>query len=116
MNFEMSGLNDLQKQLNKIEKEIEKVVNGEARLDELFSKNFLEKSTNNKFSTIDDFLEASKAVLNNDSNTLLVVDKKINSFVVENTKYSSWEEFKQAAGEVYAANKLREYGFEVEED
>ncbi len=91
MKLNISGLGDIQKQLSKVQKEIEKAVNGEAKLDEIFTDDFMRKNT--KFNTIDDFFDNSPFKVKTINDYQALDDKELDPYVAENTNFNNWNDF-----------------------
>lgn len=105
MGFKISGLDDLQKQLKKIEKAAKKL-DGEHQVafGDMFTKSFMLKYT--EFSTFDEFLVAGNFIVNSPEDFEAIPDDEMDNHVVNTTKFSSWEEMLGSATEEYIANQL----------
>lgn len=105
MGFKISGLDDLQKKLKKMEKAT-KELDGQHQVafDDMFAKSFMLKYTN--FSTFDEFLTAGNFVVNSQEDFEAIPDTDIDAHVSKTTKFSSWDKMLNKAGEEYTIKKL----------
>lgn len=101
----MSFESDLKKQLDKIQKEIQKKVNGPVNIGELFNNSFMERNTNSK--SIDDFFKEGSFEVETEEDLDNIDVGKLNQHVISSTKFSSWEDMKNLAGKEYALKKLK---------
>lgn len=104
-------MKDISKLLQNIEKQIKQVLEGEVSSSELFTEEFMRNNTD--FTTFDEFITKSPASGMN-LNELDEWPVGFDDFVKQRTEFQNWEEFKTAAGNVYAKAKLRENGIHVE--
>jgi len=101
----MQGLDKLQKkfeQMQKAAKELEKTKT--VSFNELFTSSFMKKYT--KFSTIDEFFEAAKFVINSQEDFEAIPDEELDAHVKNSTAFSSWEDMLSKATEIYISKKL----------
>ena len=105
MSFKISGLDDLQKELKKMEKAA-KELDGENQVafNDLFTRSFMSKYTN--FSTFDEFLNAGNFIVNSQEDFEAIPDDDMDCHVQGTTKFSSWEEMLGSATEKYVAKQL----------
>lgn len=109
--MKINGLDELQKQLKKIEKEVQSSLNGEIPLDQIFSREFMRKNSN--FSSIKEFFDKAPFDVQNQKDFEQLDEAELDKYTRENTKYSYWQDFFEAAGNDYAAKKLKSLGFDV---
>ena len=103
--FDDSGLRDLQKRLNNLDKkQKENDGNLEIPFEELFYNEFMKEHTS--FKTFDELLEKSGFQVDNQEDFKNIPDNEWNIFIKENTKFESWEEMQSEAGTKYVANQL----------
>jgi hypothetical protein len=99
----MMAYNDLNKLLKDLEKKVQEA-SGEVSFPELFNPNFMTTFTN--FSSIDEFLKKSPFEVHSQEDFENIDTGELDKYVAENTKFSSWEEMKSKAGEMYMKYKL----------
>lgn len=105
MSFKIDGLDDLQKELFKIQKNIKEVSNKKTlSLSELFTTSFMSKYTN--FSTFDNFLKAGNFTVNSQEDFEAIPDEEMDIHVGTLTSFSSWEDMLEKATEEYLVKKL----------
>lgn len=109
--MKITGMDQLQKQLKKIEKEMKDSVEGEVPFDQLFSDEFMSK--NSKFNTITEFFDKSPIEIKSQEDFDNLEKSKLDTYTNENTHYPYWLDFAQAAAKEYAAKKLKSLGFDV---
>jgi len=94
MNF--SGLKKLQKNVDKLSKQ------KNVPLYQLFTQSFISKNTN--FSNLDEFFNACNIHSNEDLEA--ISDAEIDKFVIQNTKFQSWQEMLDTSVAEYYKNEL----------
>lgn len=102
MGVKITGMDNLMKKLNNLEKNASSL-NGTHSIpfSELFNQKFMGQNSN--FATIDEFAEKS----NFDFSDLESIDeKKLDTFVNENSDFDSWDSMKSKATEEWTAKKL----------
>lgn len=87
---------DLQKKMNS--------ANGEVSFPELFNPNFMTTFTN--FNDIGDFFSKSPFEIHSQDDFENIDKNELDKFVKGNTRFSSWEEMKNKAGEIYLTHKM----------
>lgn len=105
--FKMDGLDDLIKSFDKMEKNA-KELDGDHNipLGDLLNEEFMSKNT--KFSSIDDFFDKSPFTVETDEDFDSIDENKLDEYVQENTKFSSWIDMLEDAQELYMESKLLE--------
>ena len=105
MGVKFDGLDKLQKELKKMERNAKKL-NGthQIPLNELFTSSFMRKHT--KFSSIDAFFKASGFKADTQEDFEAIPDSELDKFVAKNTKFRTWEDMLGEAGSEYALKKL----------
>jgi hypothetical protein len=101
--FELKGLKEFQRNLDKITKELDSLKEQTSTFEELFSPAFMTKYT--QFKTIEDMVEKSpiKGEKKED-----FISEKWNKFVKEETSFQSWAEMLAKAGEEYFGKKVNQ--------
>lgn len=99
----MSGFNDLNRLLKDLEKKVQSA-NGEVEFSVLFNPNFMTTFTN--FSNIDEFFKRSPFEVSSKDDFEQLDENELDQYVAETTRFSSWEEMKGKAGELYVKHKL----------
>lgn len=100
MGFQVRSFDELEKKLNKKIND----TNGRKSLDVLFDEEFIKKYTN--FSSINEMIEESNLGIKTQEDFDNKPEEEWNKFVIENTKFSSWEEMKSKAGNLYTIKHL----------
>lgn len=105
MKFEMSGFDELEKQLKKMEKGARELEQTEGvTFSVLFNESFMKKNT--KFNSINDFFKASPFDAETDEDFDAIDENELDKYVESKTKFRSWEEMLNAAIEEYTIGKL----------
>lgn len=103
--FDLSGLDELQKQLENMEKAAEELENTEEiSFTELFADSFMEENTD--FSTLDEMFETFGYSNFTQEEFDRIPDEEINLKVSKSTNFNSWQEMLSTAGEIYVSKKL----------
>lgn len=103
--MEFKGLDELINKLDKTAKAAQELDGEhEVSFEELFTKSFMRKYTD--FSTFDEFLEAGNFTVNSQEDFENIPDADLDAHVSKTTKFSSWEDMFDEAGEVYTIKKL----------
>jgi len=103
--LEIKGFRNLEKTLNKMQKNLEEYESGkEIGFSELFNPSFMKKYT--KFSTIEEFFEKSPFKVENQEDFKNLDEKEFNKYISETTQFTSWEEMKGKAGEIHILKKM----------
>lgn len=103
MDFEISGLDEFQRRLNKFGNNIKELKNtNEIGFDELFNAKFMAKYTN--LSSMNSFLEYLG--IHNKEDFKKFPESKLDVEVAKHTSFSSWTEMLQTATEEYLGNRL----------
>lgn len=96
-NNNLKGLKDLQKKV--------KSAGDDVSFPDLFNPNFM--TTFTYFSNIDEFFQKSPFKVKSSEDFDNINKTELNSFIKENTKFSTWEEMKTEAGKMYVSKQLR---------
>ncbi|WP_044893676.1 hypothetical protein [Bacillus alveayuensis] len=99
----MRGFDNLNKFFKNLEKEVQDA-SGEVSFSELFNPNFMTTFTN--FDNIDEFFKKSPFDIKTQEDFENLDESQLDHYVKENTRFSSWQEMKSKAGEIYIKNKL----------
>lgn len=100
--FDISGLDDLKKNLNQLSKNAKNIDGkNDVPLKELFSNSFMQEHT--KFDNFEAFIEKSKFNWENIEN---ISDNELDSFVDENTSFTNWEEMLNSTRQNWTLNQL----------
>lgn len=105
MSFKLTGFDKLQRQLRDLERRA-KNLHGENAVpfDELFNPSFMSRNT--QHSTISAFLEASGFKVESQADFEAIPADEFDQFVRTNSRFSSWEEMLQEAGQEWIKGKL----------
>lgn len=99
MKIDLKGLNELSKRAKKLDGE--NIVS----IDELFSKEFLEKYS--AFSSFDEMIDMSGFKLENEEDfSKLSENEDWEFFIIKNTSFNSFEEMENEAAKEYVFNQL----------
>src|SRR4051812_34038089 len=103
MGVKFDGFDDLEKLLKGIQKKVENA-GGEVSFTELFNPKFMTTFTN--FSSIDEFLDESPFEIHSQEDLENIDENELDKYISETTRFSSWEEMKGKAGELYVKHQL----------
>ena len=92
----LKGLKDLQKRLDS--------VSGPVQFNELFPPSFMKKYTN--YSSINELFEHSGFILETQEDLSAIPEDELDLYLSKVTKFSSWSEMKQCAGQLYIKKQL----------
>jgi len=105
MKFEMKGLNKLEKKLDQLQKNAERISgNNEIPFKDLFNPSFMTKYT--KFSTIDSFFETSPFTLESQEDLEAIPEDELDTHVSQNTSFNSWQDMLSKAGAEWTSKQL----------
>ena len=96
-----TNLNDISKAIEAKSNEI----SGPVSLGVLFNDKFMKMYT--KFSTIDEFFDASDFVINTREDLDSIELNALDKHVANTTKFSTWDDMKAKAGEIYFEDRLK---------
>ncbi|WP_050557723.1 hypothetical protein [Leptospira santarosai] len=95
--FEIKGFDELQNNLNKLQKNIEKVSETkQVSFNQLFNTNFIKKNTD--FSSIDEMLDKSGFQINSNEDFDKIPLVELDNFVRNTTKFPNWKTMLEEAG------------------
>lgn len=93
--------------IQKFQRNLERVASQQSvTFGELFSDDFMLRHTD--FASIGAFFDASPFNLETNEDLAALPEADLDSYVVTNTRFSSWEEMKSVAGSEWMARRLRE--------
>ncbi|WP_455257699.1 hypothetical protein [Peptoniphilus asaccharolyticus] len=102
MSFKITGLNELKKSFENLEKSISDL-EGQYDFDEIFNSKFMKTHTNHD--SIYSFFEAHNIPTSQDEFEAFS-DEKLDKIIQENTKFNSWENMYDYALEEFVDSKL----------
>ncbi len=103
--LKMDGFDDLEKQLKQMEKNIKEFEGGkEVGFEELFNPSFMKIHTD--FNNIDEFFDKSPFSIETNEDFDNLDESELDKYVAETTKFSSWGEMLDTAGEIHLTKKL----------
>ena len=103
--FEMKGLEELSKNLDKITKKLESLKEQEVSFSELFPSSFMMKYT--QFRTIKEMVEKSPFKIESEEDFRNIPDKEWDNYVKEKTSFQSWDEMINKAEIEYLGEKVQ---------
>ena len=105
MSIKLNGLDNLQKQLKKMQKTA-KELNGTHKVpfDKLFTKSFMTKYT--KFSSINDFFKSGGFDVKSENDLKAIPDNEIDLHTSKTTKFKTWEDMLNKAVDQYISKKF----------
>ena len=103
MSFEFKGLDELRRRLEEIARRAQQL-GGTYDLNEILAGDFMRKHT--RFSTFTEMLNASRWKGATADQFRAIPDAEWDAYVRQVTKFRSWSEMLNKAGEEYAARKL----------
>lgn len=105
MKKRMSGFDELQKDLNKLQKKMEKINETQAvPLVDILTDDFMQNHT--RFSSFDEFMNASSWTVDSVEDFDAIPVREMDRYVATCSTFSSWEEMFGKAGELYAVKQL----------
>lgn len=111
MGFEFKGMDKLTKQLKQVEKQAKEAVDGEVKLDQLFTEKFM--SENTKVNNMQEFIDASPLSEESIEDVEQFNTPEMDEFVKNQTKFDSWSDILQAASNNHVADMLKNAGFKL---
>ncbi|WP_368489589.1 hypothetical protein [Clostridium sp. BJN0013] len=103
--METKGLNEFQKSLEDIVKEIEELENKlEVSFDELFNEDFMRQYTS--YNTWDELLNKSGFGVKNNEDFEKIPNKKLNRYIRKVTSFKNWENMINKATEIYIYKQI----------
>lgn len=114
MGFEIKGLDDFQRNLKNLQKNMQKLHGKrEVSFDTLFAPAFMRKYT--KFSSIDELFEKSGFKVDSNEDLEKIPDAPWDEYIAANTRFRNWKEMLDTAGKAYGekqmAKALKDAGF-----
>jgi len=105
MTFKIEGLDELQRRLEEMSNKA-KEIEGEhsVPVTDLLTPEFL--SDCSAFSTVEELFEASGFNIKSQEDVEAIPENQWEWFIQQNTSYTSWSEMLQAAGAIWARNKM----------
>lgn len=104
--FEIKGLDEIQKNLNKLTNEIEKISGPHnVTLNDLFPHEFMSKHT--RFASIDDMVKKSPFKVESEEDFKNIPDEAWDVYVRESTPFNTWAEMQSKAAEEYFGKKAQ---------
>src|SRR6266704_1562342 len=98
MKVTLSGFDDFEKHIKKLQKNIEKLEGQHAiPFDELFPTSFMSRYTN--FSSIDELLQKSNFNINSQEDFEKIPEDEMDSFIAMNTSFLTWNQMFTKASE-----------------
>lgn len=104
MSIKMSGFDTLHKKLNHLQREANNTNATQVSFTELFTQSFMKKFTN--VESIQKFIEGFKKDLSTEEVKEVLETQGWNEYIINNSKFDSWDEMKQTASKLYVKNKL----------
>jgi len=105
MSFKITGLDDLQKNLQNLADKAE-ALDGQhtVSFEELFIEDFM--TSNTQFSSLDELLENGKYDVNSPEDFKAIFGDAFDAYISEVTEFASWEEMLEEATTQYAVGQL----------
>ncbi|MBR1844233.1 MAG: hypothetical protein IJ790_00715 [Lachnospiraceae bacterium] len=103
--FKITGLKELQKKLEKMQKNAEKLSKTKSiPLDKLLSKSFISKNTS--FKSFEHMMESGNFDISSTEAFKKIPDNELDKFISANTKFKSWQNMIDCATKEYAEKCL----------
>ncbi|EDK32558.1 hypothetical protein [Clostridium kluyveri] len=103
--MEIKGLNEFQKSLEDMSKEIEELENKlDVSFDKLFNESFMQQYTSYK--TWNELLSKSGFGVKNDEDFKKIPNKKLNRYIRKVTSFKNWEDMLNKATEIYMYKQI----------
>ena len=103
MEMKISGLDDLERKLKKLEKAAESV-DGEVKLSELFNESFMRRHSS--YPTFDSLLENCGYPCETAEDFEAIPDAEFDAYIRKVTTFISWEEMRTVAAQEHVKKKL----------
>jgi len=101
-NFEIKGLDKVQKEIEKLQKKVKKIGRKQkVKLAELLTDSFIKKNSN--YNSLQSMIDSSPKEINSEKD---LESEEWNKFIKENSKFNSWEEILHAGYAEWIKNKL----------
>jgi hypothetical protein len=105
MKFEMDGFDELEKKLNKIQKQAKELESKNSiEFSELFATSFMNKYTG--FNSIENMIESSSFEVESQEDFEAIPEKEWDEFVNEKTRFKTWKQMMEKAAEDYLGKKF----------
>ncbi|MCX0413788.1 hypothetical protein ACV3ZD_01240 [Clostridium perfringens] len=104
MSIRMTGFDKIHKKLNDLQKEANSINGTQVSFAELFTPDFMNQFTN--VDSMEKFIDGFKKDLSTEEIKEALETQEWNEYVIDNSGFNSWDEMKQAAGNLYVKNKL----------
>lgn len=105
MGTTIQGLDEFQKHLERIEEAANELDGTHSvSITELFTRSFMKEYTN--FTDFNEFLVAGNFIVNSQEDFDAIPDDELDLHVGKTTKFSSWQDMLDKAGEEYILNEL----------
>ena len=109
MGLKITGLDDLQRHLQDLQRRAESIAGQhDVPMPELFRSEFM--LLNTEFESIEDLFAASSYKIQGSEDLAAIPDDDWDVFIRSKTRFASWEEMLQAAGQEYFARRLNGEG------
>lgn len=99
----ITGLDEMQVKLQQIQRRAENL-SGSASFDELFPPEFMREHTD--FTEIGELIKASGYEVNSAEDFKQIPDAEWDALIAARTRFRSWEEMQQQAGQEYVVRRL----------
>lgn len=100
----IESFDEFHRNLDKFQKNIERLQDAEVPFSELFPSGFMARNTN--FTSFDDLLAKSGFKVETEEDFVNIPDVEWDVFIASDTRFANWEEMLQKAFEEYAQRKL----------
>lgn len=100
------------KQFRNIQNKIQDEIEGFVSFEELFDLGFMDR--NSEFETIDEFFKFHGFKISSIEDFEAIEEDILDNAISTSTKFNSWKEIYEAAGQEYIFNKLKDAGFNIE--
>lgn len=109
MSMRITGLDDLQRRLQELQRKAESLAGEhEVPMSELFPSEFMLLHTD--FESVEALFAASGYSIENSEDLAAIPDDQWDVFIRSRTRFASWQEMLGAAGEQYFGNRLTGQG------
>lgn len=102
--IKFDGLDQLSKDLKKLEQNAKKLNGKKIPLQELFTTAFMRKYT--KYSSIDALFKAGGFIIESDADLEAIPQKELDAHIAKNTKFRSWDKMLDEAADQYITKQL----------
>lgn len=104
MSIEITGIDKLEKRINKMTETAESINNSKVNFNELFTTDFMNRNTD--VASIDQLVKNAGYTVNSQEDFEAIPEEPWDKYVNTHTKFSDWHDMISTAGQEYVVKKL----------